>query len=91
MAEKNVFNDIKNGNLPAVSWVIPDFVNSDHPGARRYRTVVVASVVNAVGQSQYWNSTAIVVVWDDWGGFYDHVPPPFLDNQGGLGFRVPAA
>ena len=49
----------------------------------------VASVVNAIGQSQYWPTTAIVVVWDDWGGFYDHVPPPFFDNYGGLGFRVP--
>ena len=49
----------------------------------------VASVVNAIGQSSYWNSTAIIVVWDDWGGFYDHVPPPFFDNAGGLGFRVP--
>jgi phospholipase C len=88
--EKNVFNDIKNGKLAAVSWVIPDFVNSDHPGAGSDTGPSwVASVVNAVGQSQYWNSTAIVVVWDDWGGFYDHVPPPFLDNQGGLGFRVP--
>ncbi len=44
--------------------------------------------MNAVGQSSYWNSSAIVVVWDDWGGFYDHVAPPQLDYTG-LGFRVP--
>ncbi|MGB8520786.1 MAG: alkaline phosphatase family protein, partial [Candidatus Tumulicola sp.] len=43
-----------------------------------------------IGQSDYWNSTAIIVVWDDWGGFYDHEPPPFFDDAGGLGFRVPA-
>ncbi len=49
----------------------------------------MASVVNAVGQSQYWNSTAIIVLWDDWGGFYDNAKPPFQDNWGGLGFRVP--
>jgi phospholipase C len=50
----------------------------------------VASVVNAVGESAYWKSTAIVVLWDDWGGFYDHVPPPQPFNwQGGPGFRVP--
>ena len=49
----------------------------------------MASVVNAVGKSQYWNSCAIIVVWDDWGGFYDHKKPPFFDNWGGLGFRVP--
>ena len=48
----------------------------------------VASIANAVGKSQYWKSTAIVVVWDDWGGWYDHVKPPHLDYQG-LGFRVP--
>ena len=49
----------------------------------------VASVVNAIGESSYWDSTAIVIVWDDWGGFYDHEPPPFFDRWGGLGFRVP--
>ena len=42
----------------------------------------VASVVNAIGESKYWNSTAIFIVWDDWGGYYDHVPPPQLDYQG---------
>ena len=46
-------------------------------------------LVNAIGESSYWNSTAIVVVWDDWGGYYDHEPPPFFDDAGGLGFRVP--
>jgi phospholipase C len=88
--ETNVFADISGGKLPSVAWVIPDFNNSDHAGGR-YDTGPswVASVVNAVGKSQYWNSTAIVIVWDDWGGFYDHVPPPFLDKAGGLGFRVP--
>ncbi|HYL27856.1 MAG TPA: alkaline phosphatase family protein, partial [Candidatus Nitrosotalea sp.] len=49
----------------------------------------VASVVNAVGNSSYWNSTAVIVVWDDWGGFYDPVAPPLpRDIQGGPGFRV---
>jgi phospholipase C len=52
--------------------------------------------VNAVGKSAYWNTSAIVVVWDDWGGMYDHVAAPAvsgsgreIDDQGGLGFRVP--
>jgi hypothetical protein len=50
----------------------------------------VASIVNAIGESSDWNSTAIIVVWDDWGGFYDPVAPPLpRDNQGGPGFRVP--
>ncbi len=92
MPETNVFTDISNSQLPAVSWVIPDQVNSDHPhslSGKYSGPAWVASVVNAIGTSSYWNSTAIVVVWDDWGGFYDHRPPPFFDQAGGLGFRVP--
>ncbi|MGC1380144.1 MAG: alkaline phosphatase family protein [Candidatus Baltobacteraceae bacterium] len=89
-SEKDIFTDITNGALPAVSWLVPDEMNSDHPGsASDSGPSWVASVVNAVGESSYWDSTAIVVVWDDWGGFYDNVPPPFFDNAGGLGFRVP--
>ncbi len=42
-----------------------------------------------IGTSKYWKTCAIVVLWDDWGGFYDHVPPPLYDQQGGLGFRFP--
>ncbi len=88
--ETNIFTDITGGTLPSVSWVIPDGINSDHPG---YTSDTgpswVASVVNAIGESSYWNSTAVVVVWDDWGGFYDEVKPPKLDKQGGPGFRVP--
>jgi phospholipase C len=90
--QNEIFDDISSGTLPAVSWLIPDESGSDHPGAGNTKDVGpdwVASVVNAVGESSYWNSTAIIVVWDDWGGFYDHVPPPFFDNWGGLGFRVP--
>ncbi len=88
--ETTIFDDIQKGALPAMSWLIPDEDNSDHPGpANDTGPSWVASVVNAVGQSPYWKSTAIVVVWDDWGGFYDHVPPAFFDHWGGLGFRVP--
>jgi phospholipase C len=88
--EKNVFKDISSGNLASVSWVIPDGQNSDHPSFAKTDTGPswVASVVNAIGQRQYWSSTAIVIVWDDWGGWYDHVAPPQLDFAG-LGFRVP--
>lgn len=86
----NLFKDIKNGTLPAVSWVIPDGIDSDHPGhSSDTGPSWVAQVVNAVGRSQYWKSSAVIVVWDDWGGLYDHVPPPQL-GFGGLGFRVPA-
>jgi phospholipase C len=89
--ETTIFQDISYGTLPAVSWVIPDSANSDHPGyaAKDTGPSWVASVVNAIGQSQYWNSTAVIVVWDDWGGFYDPVAPPPQDDQGGPGFRVP--
>jgi len=87
--ETQIFNDLTNSALPAVSWVIPSFPNSDHPIARSNTGPSwVASVVNAVGASPYWSSTAIFVVWDDWGGWYDHVTPPPVDAMG-LGFRVP--
>lgn len=88
--ETRVFKDISDGKLPAVSWLIPDYDNSDHPGPNvTGGPSWVAQVVNAIGNnSSLWKSTAIVVIWDDWGGFYDHVPPPQLDYQG-LGIRVP--
>lgn len=86
--QTNIFVDIAKGGLPAVSWVIPDACCSDHQFSVDQGPSWVAQVVNAIGNSRYWSSTAIVVVWDDWGGFYDHVAPPQLDF-GGLGFRVP--
>jgi phospholipase C len=90
--QTKVIKDVKNGKLPALSWVIPDQLHSDHPngkGSPDEGPAWVAAVVNAIGKSSYWNSTAIVIVWDDWGGFYDHEPPPFFDRAGGLGLRVP--
>ena len=88
--ELDVLTDISDNKLPAMSWVIPDATNSDHPGnGRDTGPSWIADVVNAVGESPYWSSTAIIVVWDDWGGWYDHEPPPFFDHWGGLGFRVP--
>jgi phospholipase C len=88
--EKSIFTDIDHGALPSMSWVIPDGINSDHSGyASDTGPSWVASVVNAIGRSKYWKSTAIVILWDDWGGFYDGVKPPKLDRQGGPGFRVP--
>jgi phospholipase C len=90
--QTNIFKDISGGTLPAVSWVIPTEADSDHPHGptqQYHGPQWIASVVNAVGQSKYWNSTAIVITWDDWGGFFDPVPPAFFDDQGGLGLRVP--
>ncbi|MBV8372484.1 MAG: hypothetical protein JOY69_04425, partial [Candidatus Eremiobacteraeota bacterium] len=84
-----VLNDIKHGNLAQVTWVTPAGANSDHAGNRRNGGPAwVASIVNAVGSSKYWNNCAIFVVWDDWGGWYDHVAP-VIYNSFELGFRVP--
>jgi phospholipase C len=77
------------GALPQVSWVTPDYLDSDHPETNSDTGPSwVADVVNAIGKSKYWNTTAIIVVWDDWGGWYDNVKPPQLDYKG-LGIRVP--
>ena len=85
----NIFNDISTGNLSSVSWVIPTGLASDHArGTDGTGPSWVASVVNAIGNSPYWNSTAIFVTWDDWGGWYDHVTPPVRGSYE-LGFRVP--
>jgi phospholipase C len=83
--------DVANGTLGAVTWVTPNGRSSDHPSPfsrAAHGPQWVANVVNAVGESPFWNSTAIFVMWDEWGGWYDHVPPPYVDNDG-LGFRVP--
>ena len=92
MDDTKIFDDIQADELPNVSWVIPDRPSSDHPQPGHEGDIGpswVASLVNAIGQSGYWNTSAIVVVWDDWGGWYDNVPPPLSDHWGGLGFRVP--
>jgi phospholipase C len=87
--DTNILRDAAGGDLAAVSWVVPEAGYSDHPGEPvDTGPSWVGQIVNAVGGGKYWDSTAIVVVWDDWGGFYDHVPPRQLDF-GGLGFRVP--
>jgi phospholipase C len=96
--QTRVLTDISTDALPAFSWVTPDFRSSDHEqygiGGRPQaaRTDLgpqwVATVVNAIGRSRLWSETAIIVVWDDWGGWYDHVRPPQVDAMG-LGFRVP--
>jgi phospholipase C len=87
-----VLVDIKNGALRAVSWVTPTGQDSDHAGANDgLGPSWVASIVNAIGHSPYWNDTVIFVVWDDWGGWYDHVAPPISSTYGydEYGFRVP--
>jgi phospholipase C len=89
--ETNVLSDVTSGKLPAVSWVVPSFANSDHPfNQSATGPAWVGSIVNAIGKSKYWNSTAIFILWDDWGGWYDNVAPPLQpQNYVGPGFRVP--
>ena len=83
------FDAASSGNLPAVSWVIPSNEVSEHPPASIARgQAYVTAVVNALMQGPDWSSTAVFVAWDDWGGFYDHVRPPKVD-QNGYGLRVP--
>ena len=96
-------SDVQNGKLAAVSWVIPNQFTppgypaackgkggvSEHPPARSDCGMdYVSYLVNQAMQSPYWSSTAILITWDDYGGFYDHVAPPQVDSYG-EGFRVP--
>ena len=81
--------DIQAGTLPSVSWVTPRFQLSDHPPySSAWAHNWVTDIVDAVAASDAWEHTAIFVTWDEWGGFYDHVEPPQVDDIG-LGFRVP--
>jgi len=81
--------DVRAGKLANFTWITPVCQDSDHvncPGG--YGPSWVSALVNTVGKSKFWNSTAIFVQWDDWGGTYDHVPPPY-EGYDSLGFRVP--
>lgn len=81
--------DIKAGKLAAVTWITPSCRNSDHAGCSSdHGPIWVASLVNAIGTSKYWDSSAIFIFWDEYGGWYDHVPPKMVDYDG-LGIRVP--
>jgi phospholipase C len=94
--ETQVLVDIANGQLPQVSWVIPDGTTSDHANVNNGSGPSwVASIVNSIGHSSYWANTAIIITWDDWGGWYDHVAPKVVNDgvswgSGYIyGFRVP--
>jgi phospholipase C len=82
-------NDVKKGRLRSVSWITPTCADSDHAGCNsNHGPSWVSSIVNAVGESKYWDSTAIVIFWDDYGGWYDAQPPAYADYDG-LGVRIP--
>ena len=81
--------DVGQGKLANFTWITPVCDDSDHVNCvGKYGPSWVAALVNAVGESKFWDSTAIFIQWDDWGGNYDHVPPPYEDRDS-LGFRVP--
>jgi phospholipase C len=85
---KSVHETAKCG-LPNVSWVVPNEAVSEHPTSSVARgQAYVTTLVNSIMRSPCWNSTAILLSWDDWGGFYDHVQPPNVDENG-YGLRVP--
>jgi phospholipase C len=84
------FAAAKAGTLPSVSWITPSQPDSEHPPASVHRgQAYVTSIINAATQSPDWSSTAIFLSWDEWGGFYDGVAPPYVD-QNGYGLRVPS-
>jgi phospholipase C len=87
--QKRFLRDVPAGKLASFTWITPLCENSDHVSCGGgFGPSWVAALVNAVGESPFWKSTVIFVQWDDWGGMYDHVPPPYRDYDS-LGFRVP--
>jgi phospholipase C len=82
-------SDVRHGTLANFTWITPECAESDHlECGGGYGPSWVSAIVDTVGASKFWNSTAIFVQWDDWGGFYDHVAPP-LEDYDGNGFRIP--
>ena len=85
----NYFAAARSGNLPAVSWIIPNDAVSEHPPSSVHSGMYyVTQLINAAMEGPDWDSTAIFLTWDDWGGFYDHVVTPKVDENG-YGLRVP--
>jgi len=85
----NYYEAAKNGTLPSVVWIVPNGKLSEHPPATvSAGQTYVTSLINSAMQGPDWDSTAIFLAWDDWGGFYDHVQPPKVDENG-YGLRVP--
>jgi phospholipase C len=84
------FTAAQTGELPQVSWIAPSDADSEHPPESVHQgQAYVTAIINAAMKSPDWDSTAIFLSWDDWGGFYDHVVPPAVDDNG-YGLRVPS-
>jgi len=89
---KEYFQDLRSGTLPEVSWIVPIFEDSEHPPETLAPVArgmwYVTNIINALMESPYWKDSVVFLTWDDYGGFYDHVPPPIVDAFG-YGPRVP--
>jgi phospholipase C len=83
------YNDLLNGTLPAVSYIVPSGPSEHPPSSVSSGQAFVRSLVNSLIESRQWKSSAFLLAYDDWGGWYDHVKPPQVDKYG-YGFRVPA-
>ncbi len=83
------FSDLKNGTLPAVAYIAPSGTSEHPPAHPRSGMRFVRTLINELTRSAYWDKSAFLLTYDDWGGWYDHVPPPEVDAYG-YGFRVPA-
>ena len=83
------FTDLENDTLPAVSYMVPSGASEHPPGSLRSGQKFVKSLIQALMRSEAWDSSAFLYTYDDWGGWYDHVPPPQVDENG-YGMRVPA-
>ena len=88
VSDTQFVTDAQNGTLPAVSWIVSGNTSEHPPDSTCLGENWTVQQINAIMQGPDWSSTAIFVTWDDFGGFYDHVPPPGVD-QFGLGPRVP--
>jgi phospholipase C len=87
--QKRFLTDVAAGKLANFTWITPTCPDSDHSDCGGgYGPSWVSALVNAIGESRFWNHTVVFVQWDDWGGFYDQVPPPYRGYDS-VGFRVP--
>ena len=83
------YTDLENGTLPAVAYIVPSGASEHPPGSVRSGQKFVKGLIQSLMRSYAWESSAFLLVYDDWGGWYDHVVPPQVDEFG-YGFRVPA-
>ena len=86
---REYYTDLENGTLPAVAYIVPSGASEHPPSSVRSGQKFVKTLIQTLMRSYAWDTSAFLLVYDDWGGWYDHVPPPQVDEFG-YGFRVPA-